>query len=351
MGHSVFRKFVFAAAAGLVASTLAGGLSTAANAADDKTVWKFNIWGGPRAFTSGIQSIKETLEEVGGGKFELSISYGDALGPRKQNPHNIRKGAFAAGQMCVGYYPGNFPLLGAMELPFLLPGDLRARAAVEMAVMNHPLIVEELGKRWNMVFFGPAFLPPYEFMGNTRISSTADMKGVKMRISGMNARALQAFGAVPTMVTAPEGYTALSRGTIDSFGFPYSYAFGAYKLYEVSKYVTEGIAMSGFMCFQAVNKDVWNKTPKAVRDAMPRAQEIAIDTMIGAYTTADAKWIPIFHKKLEVVKFPADERKKLAAGAGAIWASWVKEQEAKGRPAAEMLAFIKSEVAKNAPDS
>ena len=95
MSNSTFRKFIFAAAAGLVASTLAGGV---ANAAEDKSVWKFNIWGGPRAFTAGIEMMKEVLEEAGGGKFELSINYGDALGPRKQNPHNVRKGAFAAGQ-------------------------------------------------------------------------------------------------------------------------------------------------------------------------------------------------------------------------------------------------------------
>ena len=95
------------------------------------------------------------------------------------------------------------------------------------------------------------------------------MKGVKMRISGLNAKALQVFGGVPTMVTAPEGYTALERGTIDSFGFPYSYAFGAYKMYEVSKYSTEGMAMSGFMCWQGVSTSAYDKLPDEVKKALP----------------------------------------------------------------------------------
>ena len=185
-------------------------------------------------------------------------------------------------------------------------------------------------------------------MGNTRIETVEDMKGVRMRISGLNAKALQVFGAVPTMVTAPDGYTALDRGTIDMFGFPYSYAFGSYKLYEVSKYVTEGLGMSGFMCFQGVNIDAWNGTPDKVRKAMPKAQAAAIDAMIEAYQTADKKWIPIFHEKLEVVKIAPSERAKLAAGADNIWAEWVKEQEAKGRPATEMLNFVKAAVAKQA---
>ncbi len=172
------------------------------------------------------------------------------------------------------------------------------------------------------------------------------MNGVKMRISGLNAKALQNFGAVPTMVTAPEGYTALERGTIDSFGFPYSYTFGAYKLYEVSKYVTEGMAMGGFMCFHGVSLDSWNKLPKALQDKLPEAQEIAEAAILQAYKDADAKWIPIFHEKLTVNQFPPEERAKLAAGAAQIWDEWAAEQEAAGRPGKEILEFVKAQVAK-----
>jgi TRAP-type mannitol/chloroaromatic compound transport system substrate-binding protein len=185
-------------------------------------------------------------------------------------------------------------------------------------------------------------------MGNKRIETVADMKGVKMRISGLNAKALQVFGAVPTMVTAPDGYNALDRGTIDSFGFPYSYAFGSYKLYEVSKYVTEGLAMGGFMCFQGVNLDAWNKTPAAARAAMPAAQQKAIGTMIKAYRKADKKWIPIFRKKLEVVRISPETRAKVAAGAGKIWKEWTDAQDAKGRPGSKMLKFVRDQVAKAA---
>lgn len=319
------------------------GVFGAASSAD-KVVWNFNVWGGKRAFTKGVEILKQELEAAGKGSFELKINYGDALGPKKQNPENIKVRAFEAGQLCVGYYPGKYPLLSVMELPFLLPRDIRARAKVEMAVLSQPDIVAELKDRWNSKFFGPAFLPAYEFMGNKRIETTDDMKGVKMRISGLNAKALQVFGAVPTMVTATEGYNALQRGTIDSFGFPYSYAFGAYKLYEVSKYVTEGLAMSGFMCLQTVNIEAWNETPEAVRKALPAAQKVAIAGMIEAYETADKKWRPIFKQKLEVVKVDPAVRAKLAAGAGKIWAEWAKEQDAAGRPGSKVLKFVQKQV-------
>jgi TRAP-type C4-dicarboxylate transport system substrate-binding protein len=334
----------------VIATTALGvafALAAISSPAVAKTVWNYNVWGGKRAFTAGIETIKAELEKAGGGDFEIKINYGDALGPRRQNPENIKVGSFEAGQLCGGYYPGKYPLLSVMELPFLLPRDLHQRAAVEMEVLQHPEIVGELAKRWNSKFFGPSFLPVYEFMGNKRIETVADMKGVKMRISGLNAKARQVFGAVPTMVTAPDCYQALDRGTIDSFGFPYSYAFGAYKLYEVSKYVTEGLGMSGFMCLATVNLDAWEATPAAVKAAMPGAQKAAIAAMIKSYTTADKKWIPIFHDKLEVVKVAPSERAKLAAGAGKIWKEWAAAQDGKGRPGSEMLKYVQSVVAKH----
>lgn len=314
-----------------------------------KTVWNFNVWGPKRAFTKGIEVTKEMMEAAMGDQFELRINYGDALGPRRQNLDSILIRAFEAATTCVGYHPNKLPLLSVMELPFLLPGDLIARARVEIAVLNHPDIKKEMASRWNVRFLAPGLLPPYEFMGNKRIANTADMKGVKMRISGLNALALKEFGAVPTMVTAPEGYQALDRGTIDSFGFPWTYAFGSYKLYEVSKYATVGMAMSGFMCLNVVSIDSYNALPDNMKRKMKDIQWAAVLQMKKAYEVADKKWLPIFKKRLEVIEFPASERAKLVATAGKIWAQWEREQNKKGRPGTQILSFVKAQVAKYAP--
>jgi TRAP-type C4-dicarboxylate transport system substrate-binding protein len=338
-------KFVSGGIA-LAALTAATAMTaTTANAAD-KQVLNFNLFGPKRALTKGMEVVADAVNDMAGDKVEVKIHYGAALGPQKQTPESIKSGGYEGGQMCVGYYPNKFPLLSVMELPFLLPKDLKARAKVETAVLNHPDVMKEMAGRWNIRYFAPALLPAYEFMGNKRIASTDDMKGVKMRISGLNAKALQVFGGVPTMVTAPEGYTALERGTIDSFGFPYSYAFGAYKMYEVSKYSTEGMAMSGFMCWQGVSTSAYDKLPDDVKKALPDLQVKAQEALFAAYEEADKKWIPLFKEKLEVVQFPAEERAKLADGAAKFWNEWVEEQEAKGRPGKKMLEFVKAEVAK-----
>lgn len=314
--------------------------------AQQKIVWNHNIFGPKREVTAGMEAASEVLTKASNGLLQIKLAYGAALGPEKQTPEAIKTGGYEGGQMCAGYYPNKFPLLTVMELPFLGPSGTAAKAKLDRAVLNHPLIVKEMADRWNMKVFVSAPLPSYEFMGNKRIATVADMKGVKMRISGLNAKALQVFGAVPTMVTAPEGYTALERGTIDSFGFPYSYSFGAYRMYEVSKFVTEGLSMGGFLCFQGVSLTTWNKLPKAVQDKLEAARDASDKALLAAYEAADKKWIPIFKQKLEMVAFPAAERAKIAAGANAIWEAWVKDQEAAGRPGRKMLDFVKAEAAK-----
>jgi TRAP-type C4-dicarboxylate transport system substrate-binding protein len=338
-------SFVARAMAAACLAATAMGVATPAFA--QTVVWNFNIFGPPRAVTAGIEAMAEFYKKESNGALEIKIAYGSALGPERQAPESIKTRGYEGAQMCAGYYPNKFPLLSGMELPFLAPRRTEDSAKVDHAFMNHPLIVKEMADRWNIKYLAPTFLPAYEFMGNKRIATVNDMKGVKMRISGLNAKALQAFGAVPTMVTAPEGYTALERGTIDSFGFPYAYTFGAYKMYEVSKYVTEGMAMSGFMCFQGVSLDAWNKLPAPLQAKLPQAQELATAALLKAYKDADDKWIPIYKQRLEVTPFPAEERARLAAGANAIWEEWVKEQEAAGRPGREILNFIKAEVAKH----
>jgi TRAP-type C4-dicarboxylate transport system substrate-binding protein len=337
---------LYAITASAAAMVLAAAIGNSSPAFAQQLVWNHNIFGPPRAVTAGMEAIRDFYKKESNGTFDIKISYGAALGPEKQIPEAVKSGGYEGGQMCAGYYPNKFPLLSVMELPFLTPAKTADQAKVYEAVIKHPAIVKEMADRWGIKYIGPVFLPPYEFMGNKRIASVADMKGVKMRISGLNGKALQVFGAVPTMVTAPEGYTALDRGTIDSFGFPYSYTFGAYKMYEVSKYVTDGIAMSGFMCFQGVSLKAWDKLPDNLKAKLPQAQKLAGEALLAAYQKADEKWIPIFKQKLEITPFPAAERAKLAAGASKIWEVWVKDQEAAGRPGRELLEFVKAESAK-----
>lgn len=313
---------------------------------DGKEVWKYSLWGPPRAFTRGIEKAKALWEAAGNGRFELQISYGSALSPEKENLDSIKLGLIEGAHVCVGYGPNKTPLAQVLELPFLLSDDMRVNTAVIDAVMQHPLIAEELATRWNAKYLMVAVLGVYEFMGNKRVAGLEDLQGTRMRISGANATVLEKFGAVPTMVTAPESYTALERGTIDLTGFPWTDSFGAFRLYEVSRYATLGISMSGFACVNLVSLDAWNRLPQDLQAMLPQVREQATQASFEAFDAADRKWLPIFQEKLEIVRFPEKDRDKMVAAARPLWTEWAELQDSRGLKGSEILQFTMEQVAK-----
>ncbi len=312
-------------------------------------VWRYSVWGPPRPFTKGIETAKAILEEAGQGAFALEIHYASALVPIRQYLDSIKLGVIEAGTICVGYHPAKLPLAQVMELPFLLPNDIGANARIMDAVFRHPSIEAELAQRWNSKYLMIVILPAYEFMGNRPIAGVADLKGLRMRISGANSLVLEEFGAVPTMVTAPEAYTALERGTVDAVGFPWTFGFGSYRLFEVSKYVTLGIAMSGFACFAAVSLDAWNALPERMKALLPEIRERSNAAMLRAYEEADTEWLPVFRERLEILQFPPADREAMMAKAEPLWERWVADMEAKGMAGREILEFTQTQIAKYAP--
>ena len=317
-------------------------------ATDDgnKIVWNYSVWGPPRAFTRGIEKAKDMWETAGNDRFELRIGYASALSPEKENLDSIKLGLIEGAYVCVGYGPNKTPLAQVLELPFLLTDDMRVNTAVIDAVMRHPLIEDELEMRWNAKYLMPAVLGVYEFMGNRRVANLKDLKGVRIRISGANATVLEKFGAVPTMVTAPESYTALERGTIDMVGFPWTDSFGAFRLHEVSQYATLGISMSGFACLNIVSLDAWNRMPEDLKAMLPQVRAQATRTSFQAFEEGDAKWLPIFGERMEIVQFAPEERNKMVAVAEPLWTEWAARLDSQGLKGSEILEFTRQQVAK-----
>ena len=134
---------VFAAVAivavGALALSLLGGGGTADVDSGEKVVWKYSVWGAPRAFTAGIENAKARWEAAGKGRFELQVNYGSALSPEKENLDSIKLGLIEGAYVCIGYGPNKTPLAQVLELPFVLTDDMRVNARVIDAVMQHKL--------------------------------------------------------------------------------------------------------------------------------------------------------------------------------------------------------------------
>jgi TRAP-type C4-dicarboxylate transport system substrate-binding protein len=306
-----------------------------------KIKWRASLWGKRRAFTESWEFLSKTVKERTGGKFELKLYYGEQLSKSKENLDGISVGAFDAAMVCQSYHPGKLPSANVLDLPFLPITNFDVQYEVAKAVFDHPAVQKDFLK-WNAIIFAINMLPQYEYMGKGKPPATvADFKGKRLRALGGMGRAAIKIGAVPTTVPASETYNALARGTVDAIGFPFTYAFSAYKLDEVADWYTTNMSLGTVNCPVVANKDSWDNLPQQYKDLLNSLKRKAANYQVEAYAKKDVINLKEWPKKMTAVTIPKDQMAKFRKVAGKpIWDDWVKETTKDVPEAQELLDLL-----------
>jgi TRAP-type C4-dicarboxylate transport system substrate-binding protein len=307
--------------------------------APKEITWNIALWGGERDWTRPLHRWAKDMEKRTNGVWKINLHYGSVLSPSKEHFDGLKAGLFEACQFCASYAPGKTPLHTVFELPFILPQDQQQMSEMMAALWEHPALKKELA-RWNALPLFPAAITQYGLMGNKRIAKVEDFQGVRIRISGEMARVVEKFGAAPTMIPVSDLYEAMERGTLDMATLPWAFSFGAFKINEVSKYVTTNFAPGSNSCAYAVSKNAWNKLPEEFKKYHMEWYAKAPKIWGDEYKKGDERWIPIYKKNMEFIELPDSERNKLLAEAEAVWKEWVKKMEEKGLPGKEVFDYF-----------
>ena len=323
-------------------SVIPSAADAATKACDQPKVnWRFSFWGKRRAFTEGMEYVVERVNEQTCGNFNIKLYYGEQLSKAKENLDAISVGAIEAGSFCASYHPGKNRPLNVLDLPFLPVKDFDVHRRVHEAVYAHPASKKALDK-WNAVLYMSNILPQYEYMGRgTPPESVKDFVGKRLRALGGMGKAAKAIGAVPTSMPASETYTALQRGTVDAIGFPFTYAFAAFKLDEISDWYTTNMSLGTGSCPSVFNKNAYNNLPDSYKKILEEAAPGAYDALKRAYAEIDKANLERWGKSdMKTITLPEEELAEFRRiGGKPVWEAWVKENE--GRiPARELLDLV-----------
>ena len=147
-------------------------------------------------------------------------------------------------------------------------------------------------------------------------------------------------------VPASETYTALQRGTVDAIGFPFTYAFSAYKLDEVADWYTTNMSLGTVNCPVVANKASWDKLPKQYQDLLNSLKKDAVEYQAAAYQKKDIENLKEWPKKMKAITIPEDQMAAFRKQAGQpVWDEWVKEVTPKIPEARELLDLVLSTAA------
>ena len=123
--------------------------------------------------------------------------------------------------------------------------------------------------------------PNVFIMKDHDIRTPADVKGLKLRVSGTAAaRVVEALGATPVQMPATEMYNALQTGLIDGV-ITGSSAIGDFKLDEVANSYTLGASLGQISFYVVMNK--------ARYDGLGGAEKAALDSIRGRKLSQSAE--------------------------------------------------------------
>jgi len=306
-----------------------------------EVTWRVSLWGKRRAFTESLEFISKTVKERTGGKFNFKLYYGEQLSKSKENLDAISVGAIDAALVCQSYHPGKLPAANVLDMPFLPITNFDVQYEVSKTIFDHPAVKKDFAK-WNAIIFAINILPQYEYMGGGKPpASVADFEGMRLRALGGMGRAAKKIGAIPTTVTASETYTALQRGTVDAIGFPFTYAFSAYKLDEVAEWYTTNMKLGTVNCPVVANKDSWAKLPKQYRDLLNSLKRPAVEYQAAAYQKKDVENLKEWPKKMKAITIPEDQMTEFREKAGRpVWEEWVADASKDVPEAQELLDLL-----------
>ncbi|MGB1215270.1 MAG: C4-dicarboxylate TRAP transporter substrate-binding protein [Pikeienuella sp.] len=338
-------------------STMMGlALASMATMASAETVLRYTDGGPNRGARAAAQTyFAEQVEALSGGDLKLEIHWGGALLKFKAALGGIGAGTADLGAVIAVYTPNE---LKAMTIGDLPGGNSDAwvgmRAMYELMTTNDQM-KQALAKQ-NVVYLGnfTTTSVQMECAPGHSIQTVEDIKGKKMRASGVYAKVLGELGATMVNMTYNKVYQALDSGLIDcSAG--YVYATKAYKLHEVADTMTLSNwgQVSGFGI--VMNKDMFEELSPEHQKVMLEAGSMMTDHFAQLQiedfdSTVAALKSGELGTKINVTVMAEEERAKLFAAGEPFVASWKTEMNAAGYDGDGIYDQFQSLIAKYAAE-
>ena len=257
------------------------------------------------------QYCKE-IEKRSGGKVKITYFPGGTLTPAAQTYDNVVKGIADIGESCFAYTRGKFPMMETLDLPLgYKTGVSATNLANAFYEKYQPKELAEVKVLW-LHAHGPGILHTKK-----PVNKLEDIKGMKIRATGLAAKIVQSFGAAPVGTTMPETYDALRTGVADGAMAPVESLQG-WKWGEVVKSTTQnfGSAYTTAM-FIVMNKAKWASLP-------PDIQKIFTEVSKEYITKQGKVWDEIDKEGYAYSKSKGNKVIALSPAEDAKWAKAVK---------------------------
>jgi len=284
---------------------------------------------------AGVAWAKE-VEKRTNGQVKITTFPGGTLTKANQVYDGVVKGISDIGMSCFAYTRGRFPVMEAIDLPHGYPsGTVATRVATEFYKKMRPQELEDV-KVLYIHAHGPGLLHTKK-----AVRSIDDLKGMKIRSTGLSAKVTKALGGVPVAMPQPATYEALQKGTVEGTFAPIETLKG-WKQGEVVKFTTECTSVGYTTAmFVVMNLKKWKALPQDIRTTIDAISEEWVDVHGKVWDKDDEEGRQYtLSRGNEIISLSDAESKNWAAAARPIIDSYVVEKEQKGLPGKKAATLV-----------
>jgi len=279
------------------------------------------------------------------GRVQITVYPAGSLSKADQCYEGVTKGISDLGMSCFAYTRGRFPLLEGLDLPVGYPDGLTAtRVANAMVRKYQPAELSDV-KVLYVHAHGPGILA-----SKKPVRSLADLKGLKVRATGLSAKIVESLGATPIAMSQPETYEALSKGVVDATLCPIETLKG-WKQGETIEYVVDATAVGYTTAmFVVMNKQRWEALPPDIQRVFDEVSQEWVLKHGEAWDQADREGREfVTQLKRQFIDLPDAEQQAWKNAVQPVLDAFVSQSKAKNLPGDTLLAEIQAEIAKASP--
>jgi TRAP-type transport system periplasmic protein len=282
------------------------------------------------------------IEKQTNGRVKITMFYSGTLTPADKCYDGVEKGISDIGFSVLAYTRGKFPLTEVSDLPLGMKSGLAATKLINEYYNKFRPKEFDGTKVMYLHGHGPGLIH-----SKKAVNKLEDLKGMKIRCTGMASKIATALVATPVAMPMGDTYDAVSRGVVDGSMAPQEALFG-WKWGEVVKFTVEdwGASYSSGM-FVVMNKDKWNALPPDIQKIIEKINGEWIEKQGKAWDEIDKEGRD-YTLKLgnKITSLSKEENEKWVKAVRPLLDDYVKNMKGKGLPGEEVLKFYMDQLKK-----
>jgi len=207
------------------------------------------------------------VKAISDGQINISIYSGGELVPTVELVDAVATGVVDIGIGCGYYWSDSIPEAGVEAgLPF----SWKKLEDVDIIFYQMGLldIMREAYAERGVYYLGPILADPYCIIAKKECHSLDDFRGLKLRSTGLVAKALALMGMNPTYIPIEECYLGIATGAIDGllYGGAKGYLDGSFN--EQAKFYYASPVINPVVTNMFINLKLWNSLPKDLQSTI-----------------------------------------------------------------------------------